>query len=430
MTLRARLIASIVCVLLTSLAAGGVLMGWHAARSVQTELAVALDGAVRTVRDEVAGAAELRHLVASFDGNRHVRATLLDDSGQPVATSALFRPARPAPDWFRRLIGPDLPDQRIGAIRLQADSRNEVSEVWGASADAMTMLGGFGLAVTLLIGAIVRHALRPLEQIADAFARVGGGDYRDRIAVRGSAEVRRLAAGFNLMSEQLSAMAAQNTRLNERLLTLQAEERADLARDLHDEVGPILFAINMTAASIERLAGTRPSDIPGQARSIQDAVTRAQAHVRALLGRLRPIHAAGLQPAIDRLAAFWRRHRPDIAITVQVTGGMDRIGDDLKETVYRVVQEGLSNAVRHGDPARVDVIVALDGAHDLRVEVRDDGAGLRSTASNSLHAQFGLVGIRERVMAMTGAVTMTPGLDGRGLALVVRLPLQDDMEAA
>lgn len=67
----------------------------------------------------------------------------------------------------------------------------------------------------------------------------------------GPLELARLARGFNLMTGKLAATAAQNQRLNERLLTLQAEERADLARDLHDEVGPLLFAVNMTAATIE-----------------------------------------------------------------------------------------------------------------------------------------------------------------------------------
>jgi two-component system, NarL family, sensor histidine kinase UhpB len=438
MTLRARLIASIVLVLLSSVACGGVVMGWHAARSVRTELQVALDVGARSIRngmDEIAAAqdqpAALRHLVASFDGNRHVQAELLDASGQVVSVSSLYRPDRPAPAWFRHIIGTDLPTQRIGAILLRANSRNEVSEAWGASVDALAVLGGFSLAVTLLICGLVRHALRPLEQIAAAFARVGNGDYSDRIDTGGPAEVRHLARGFNLMSEQLTAMAAQNRRLNERLLTLQAEERAELARDLHDEVGPLLFAIDMTAATIDRLAtGGRAPEIPAQARSIHDAVARAQAHVRSLLGRLRPIHAAGLKTSIERLAAFWRRHRPDIAITVQMPEDSDQIGDDLKETVYRVVQEGLSNAVRHGKPRRVEVVVSQDGLHDLRVEVRDDGAGLPLPTGGRPLGQLGLVGIRERVMALTGAVSIAPGLDGRGTTLIVRLPLNDRVVAA
>ena len=83
------------------------------------------------------------------------------------------------------------------------------------------------------------------------------------------------------MTQRLATVAAQNDRLNERLLTLQAEERADLARDLHDEIGPLLFAVDMTAATIERLAGgDREAEIPAHAQAIHDAVGRMQRHIR------------------------------------------------------------------------------------------------------------------------------------------------------
>ena len=115
MPLRMRLIALIGVVLLVSLASGSVLVGWHAANSVRTELRAALDVGTKTIRngiDEVDRsddrASELRHLVATFNGNRHVRATLLDGQGQPIAASALLVPKQSVPAWFRRLIGGDL----------------------------------------------------------------------------------------------------------------------------------------------------------------------------------------------------------------------------------------------------------------------------------------------------------------------------------
>ena len=120
MPLRMRLIALVGLVLLASLACGSVLVGWHAANSVQTELRAALDVGANTIRngfDDLLRsdnrAADLRHLVATFDGNRHVRATLLDAKDQPVATSTLFVPTQAVPGWFRRLIASD-----PGAVRL------------------------------------------------------------------------------------------------------------------------------------------------------------------------------------------------------------------------------------------------------------------------------------------------------------------------
>ena len=397
MPLRLRLIALIGLVLAASLAGGSLLVGWRAASSVRTELLAALDVGANTIRNGLAElvrpgdhvgerAGELRHLIGTFNGNRHVRATLLDARDRPLAASTLFAQTQSVPGWFRRLIGREPGTLRLpvappgeggGAIVLQADPINEIGEVWAASRDAVLVLAGFALLSALLICAVIGRALRPLEDLSRAFHRIGGGDYHGMVSERGPPELARLAAGFNRMTRQLATVAAQNRRLNERLLTLQAEERADLARDLHDEVGPLLFAVDMTAATIGRLAGTdRARDIPIHVRAIHDAVVLVQRHVRTILGRLRPLRAMGLEAAIDRLAAFWRSRRPDIAITVQVAVEADALGDDLKETIYRVVQEALSNAIRHGRPAIVDIFVAQHSADAVRVAVTDDGIGM------------------------------------------------------
>ena len=127
------------------------------------------------------------------------------------------------------------------------------------SRDAVLVLAGFALLSAVLIYAVIGRALRPLENLSSAFEQIGKGDYHGRLPERGPPELTRLASGFNLMTQRLATIAAQNRRLNERLLTLQAEERADLARDLHDEIGPLLFAVDMTAATIERLCRRRPS---------------------------------------------------------------------------------------------------------------------------------------------------------------------------
>jgi two-component system sensor histidine kinase UhpB len=439
MPLRTRLIVSIGLVLLVSLAGGSILVGWHAANSVRTELRAALDVGAKTIRngigesgraDDRAGA--LAHLVATFNGNRHVRATLLDAGDRPIASSTLFVPAQPVPAWFRDLIGDDSGTVRIAvspagdgaAIVLRTDPINEIGEVWGESRDAVLVLAGFAALSALLTSIVVGRALRPLESLANAFGQVGDGDYHGNVPEHGPPELTRLASGFNAMTRRLATVAAQNRRLNERLLTSQAEERADLARDLHDEIGPLLFAVDMTAATIERLADSgRGTDIPAHVRSIHDAVGRMQRHVRMLLGRLRPVHADGLAVTIDRLAEFWRARCPKIAFDIAVSVEEDRLGDDLRETIYRVVQEAMSNAIRHGKPTRVEIAVAADDDGGIRIDVMDDGIGMAMDgAAGRDPNQLGLIGMRERVMAMAGSLSIQPGRDGTGLVLAARLP--------
>jgi two-component system sensor histidine kinase UhpB len=448
MPLRARLIALVGLVLLASLACGSALIAWHAAASVRTELRAALDVGTRTIRngfDDLTRssdrAAELRHLIATFNGNRHVRAALVDAQDQAVAVSRLFEPSLSVPDWFRRIIAGHPGAVRLpvpespATVILQADPVNELGEVWGQSRDSVLVLSVFALLSALLICTAVGRALRPLENLSTAFARIGEGDYHRTLPEQGPPELARLATGFNRMTERLAIVAAQNHRLNERLLTLQSEERADLARDLHDEVGPMLFAVDMTAATIERLVETgRTANITTHARSIHDAVARMQRHVRALLERLRPLHAVGLESSIGRLVAFWQVRRPEIAFSVTVSVEDDSIGDELKETIYRVIQEAMSNAIRHGSPTRVQV-VAADVENGIRVSVTDDGVGMPPNGFAAPGAQrFGLVGMRERVMAMAGSLAIQPGPSGKGLMLVAILPvavstLSEDQDA-
>jgi two-component system, NarL family, sensor histidine kinase UhpB len=445
MPLRLRLIGSIGLVLLVTLACGSALLGWHAVNSVKTELRAALGVGERTVRN---GLAELPHdrdsdfalreLIATFDGNRHVRAMLVDERDASLATSKRFDSGQTAPDWFLTLIDRGLGEVRVRlgpdgeqsrSIVLRTDPANEIGEVWTESRDSVLVLAGFAALSALVICAVVGRALRPLEALSNAFEQIGDGDFRGGMPENGPPELIRLAAAFNAMTQRLASTAAQNRRLNERLLTLQAEERAELARDLHDEIGPLLFAVNMTAATIERFAECgREREIPTQVRSLRDAVGRMQRHVRSLLGRLRPVWAVGLEAALHQLVSFWQTRRPDIAFEVRVALGRDDLDDGATETIYRVAQEGLSNAVRHARPGRIEVTVVHEGDDGIRVEVVDDGAGMAQRPERNV-PQLGLIGMRERVMAMAGSLTMRGGPDGRGLVLSVRLPCTKSLTA-
>lgn len=443
MPLRMRLIMLVGLVLVASLASGSLLVGWRAVHSVQTELRAALDVGSQTIRngfDDLPSAAdsgkELRRLVSTFNGNRHVRATLLDAQGHPLAASALFVPTQPVPKWLPHLIMSQPPALQLpvppgigdgSSILLQTDPTNETSEVWAQSRDAVLVLAVFAALSALLIYVAVGRALRPLEVLAAALQRVGNDDSPGMLAVQGPPELVRLANGFNLMTRRLAAVATQNQRLNERLLTLQAEERADLARDLHDEIGPLLFAVDMTAAAIERIGDAdRETEIPAHVQAIHDAVGRMQRHVRMLLGRLRPIQSIGLQAAIKRLVAFWHRRRPDIAFDIAISVEEERLGNDQKETMYRVVQEGVSNAIRHGKPTSVSIAIRHDDGDAILVEVTDDGVGMEADSTMLAgSSRLGLIGMRERVMAMAGTLAIQRRTPQSGLSLVVRLPCED-----
>ena len=204
-------------------------------------------------------------------------------------------------------------------------------------------------------------------------------------------------------------------------MTLQEEERADLARDLHDEVGPFLFAVNVDATTIPRLAETgRHAEIQERVRSIRNSVGHIQKHVKAILGRLRPVGLVefGLRQAMESLASFWRSRHADIAITVDVAVDGDSFGEVLDETIYQIVQESLSNAVRHGRPTEIAVVIAEDRSGDICVTISDNGVGLEKPSRNS---GFGLIGMAERVAAVHGTVSVANRAGSSGVIVAARL---------
>jgi two-component system, NarL family, sensor histidine kinase UhpB len=441
MSLRIRLVLWLGCVLAVTLGLGCALAGWHAVASVRTEMQSALGTgrqAIANSIEEIAGSApgpvdgscELRHLVAAFDGNRHVRATLVDSRGTIIAASILQTPARPAPIWFRRALSPVLAPVILtvppgtassGAIILVANPTNEVGEVWDQTNDAVRMLALFFVLTVLLTYWIIGQALRPLARISEAFGQIGAGDYAARLDADGPPELSCLASGFNRMAEQLGAVEAQNRLLHEQLITLQEEERAELARDLHDEIGPFLFAAGIDAASIPALIEEgRPTEASERADAIRDSVAHMQTQIRSILGRLRPLSFGGvdLADAIGNLVAFWQARHPSVDFILEVAEEEDALAEGLRATVCRVVQESLCNAVRHGSPGRIEISVTRHGP-EIVVRVADDGAG---PGENGVTPGFGLVGMRERVRAQAGTLAIAARAGGRGLAVTARLP--------
>jgi two-component system sensor histidine kinase UhpB len=308
-----------------------------------------------------------------------------------------------------------------GTVTLETDARNEVAEVWG---DIGLTLGVLALFCTLVLAFFywtLGTAIRPLEHLTRAFSGVGNGDYHQRVAEKGPSELLRLCQGFNQMVQRLARAESQNQRLQKQLLTVQDEERADLARDLHDEVGPLLFAVDVDAVAIERLIDeSRYASIAGRVSIIREAVGQMQKHVRGILGRLRPavLLDVGLAHAIDNLVAFWRAHNRSLDFKVEVPE--EGFGEILDATLYRIIQESLSNAVRHGKPRTIAIEVKVLEGEEIAVCVKDDGGGLKADGKLGC---FGIIGMRERVESLGGTLEVKDRNDCRGVLVSARLPM-------
>jgi two-component system, NarL family, sensor histidine kinase UhpB len=449
MSLRFRLSGLVCFVLLLSLALGSLFAYSTAVRSVRAEMRAALLVGRQTIEisvERLSSSAnpgrDLAQLVGSFAGDRHLRVWRTGPEtvmASPAAESAHFGRV---PTWFVRIIGPVprvewvpvvIGGRDYGTIGIETDPYNETLEVWNEFTDGLVAPGVFCALTVLLIYLFIGRMLRPLQRLAAAMEAVGVGNYQTRIDGRLSPELLRLRDSFNRMAARLAETDADNRRLNEQLLTLQEQERSDLARDLHDEVSPFLFAVNVDAAAAARLLAVgRTRETGEHVQAVIETVRHVQQQVRHMLGRLRPIGLAdlGLEAAIENLVAFWRRRRPEMGYQVSVSRECEGLPEMIGTTICRIVQEALSNAVRHAQAKQVTITV--EPCHDpgagsdaIRAIISDDGRGMAEQSRMG----YGLTGIGERIAALRGRLSFS-NRPGAGFAVIATLPVRQQLAPA
>ena len=430
MSLERNLIVSVFMVLLVSLFASAILTYEHAASKVRTEMNAALTVGRHVVQNVVDDSAEqadpdrrLARIVGAFNGDRHLRAVLTDGGGRILMQSRLQAPKDPAPRVFLNMVvgrtvaaDVDLPPalDMKGMLQLRTDSRNEVSEAWGDVKLDLTILGIFFCLVLVLVVRTLRGALRPLQELCSALTRIGTGDYAARLAWRNTNELVAVQDGFNAMAERLAGMEVQNRLLQTRVQCVQEEERGELARDLHDEVAPFLFAVSADASLVRQLAAVKKLEgIEAHANGILTSVNHMQKHLRHVLSRLMPdvLLDLGLAGAIETLVHFWKSRCPHIEFILHVD--VESLDDRRTAVAFRVVQESLSNAIRHANATKIDVRVEQTGDGCV-IEVADNGVGMRHELSTK---GLGLLGMRERVNAIGGRFNIETRAGSKGVAI-------------
>ena len=396
-------------------------------------------------------ARDLTSLPSQLRFMRHVRVEVMEADGSPIAHgqgTTDFNPTAAdqagVPAWFVSLIaGPsvsrELPvvvrEQRIGSVVVTGEPGNEIAEVWSNTVTLGVVAFLVNFALIAVVYVVVRRALDPLTGLAGGLLDLEHRNYQVRLPRPKPRELAAIVDRFNELARALEVARGENSALTQRLITAQDDERRRTALDLHDEVGPCLFGLKAQAASIATALG-RPADatsrtVLARVRDMIDIVERLQALNRSMLKRLRPM-ALGHVPLRDLVGEFVgdcaRRHT-DIAFSLSTGKLSSSYGDPIDLTVYRCVQEALTNAVRHAEARSVSIDLGeLDEGRrtdtaspsGLRLTIRDDGRGIAPDALKG----FGIAGMRERVQALGGNFVLR-GDPGIGTCLSITMPAQD-----
>ncbi|MEY9364058.1 two-component system sensor histidine kinase UhpB [Bradyrhizobium yuanmingense] len=402
--------------LLAALILGGILLQIFAAgqvadeheparRSIQT-IAAALNSTLRASDNPQK---TLDAFVQSLDASTDIQFRRMD--GGPPPSPKDLRNLKKVPQWFVNLI--TIPEMEA-AFPIVIDGRHVGDIVFfpDISADLFEKWIGF-LALTSLVAVLMvltgtvayvfaGSALRPLQHLGDGLTRIRRGDYARPIPVGGPPEIRQSCEEANALAATLAQLSQDNRYLMHRLVSLQDDERRDLARELHDELGPLLFSIR--AGTIALTDASEPTGHLGNsAQDLLQSVEALQQTNRRILDRLRPLYIEelGLSSSVQTLLRNFRKQAPHIVLTDAIDRDLSAIGGPLAQTVYRVIQEALTNVLRHANAGNAHVQATV-ADKTLVVEISDDGGGF--PADNVFGR--GLTGMHERVRALSGSLSL------------------------
>jgi signal transduction histidine kinase len=319
------------------------------------------------------------------------------------------------------------------------DVANRISPAdWWDPIGAQLGAGLLVLLVALPVGVVfgllsTRSLIGRLRRLAASTVAVADGDYAYRVSVSGADEVGQLETNFNRMAERLTdAMAAERQ-------VAGANERARIARELHDSISQDLFSLRLLAGGLRRAL---PADSPlyRRAEAMERTATGTMQEMQALMLELRPVALtdAGLVPTLDELS---QAYRDRLGIAVDAELEPVEMHPEVEHAVLRIVQEALTNAVKHGwppaaergeargssgqlpastaRPSRLTLRIQADGDH-VAVSVGDNGSGFDPSRAAERHG-LGLELIRDRVAALGGEFRLDSAV-GEGTTLRIRLP--------
>lgn len=291
-----------------------------------------------------------------------------------------YKTGRSAPQWFADMVAPPVAATTLqvgsGTVSIVPDASRAVLDAW----DELLNLFWLSLALFTLVNLIVfRFAGRALKQ---------------------------------------------NRELTQLIQRHIEDERRNLALELHDELGQSVTAVKTIATTLVNRTRDKFPDLQAPAQTIVDVSTQMYDAMHGMVRRLRPLvlDRLGLHAALQELIDSQQARHPAIRFTLAITGKLDKVSADVAIASYRMVQECLTNIIRHA--AATEAAVSLEAGDSLVITVRDNGKGLAANGSDRME-RFGLIGMRERAESLGGTFQWQ---DDNGVRVVASLPLANAMQ--
>ena len=369
---------------------------------------------------------------------------LYDQSNQLLYQSppSIYKAGRNAPEWYAALVAPSDNERVIqmsnARLVIQTNPTRAVLDGWDNLLDILFAELILFLLADLLILWLVGRWLEPLEKVQNGLRELGQGDHTVRLPPLAGKEAGEMGRAFNRMAQAVEeniqvrqASAEAQARLEAqrdftKLLHARIEEeRAALALELHDELGQSLTAIRSIAKSLMQHPNVAGSPIEQHAKMLFDTAGMTSDAMHRMIPRLRPIklEGMGLVDAVRDLLTQSQQNNPNLRLDLAVSGELSAMPDELELTAYRIVQEAVTNIIRHAQASRVHVTIEVREGQ-LRLSIADNGIGAQTLKRDG---HYGVRGMQERAESHGGMIDFKPSKEG-GLEVQVVFPLKQSSQ--
>lgn len=343
---------------------------------------------------------------------------------------------QPGPKWFdslyHRFFEPEkaasldviFKDRRYGTVTVTPGGYQvETSRAWKQLTDLSRVSLITVLVLCLCLYLAMRLLLRPLETINATLLEMHQGNLAAQVPDSSVAEWQATGTTINRLATRLQQTLDERKQLSLKLLNLQEQERRHLCRELHDELGQNLAGLSAIAHTLQAESKGHCPSVQAGAEQVSKITRHMMELVKGVLLRLRPadLDELGLGESLRELVSQWNNKHRQIHCELTLDGSDEQVGASVAVNLLRVVQECLTNISKHSGASEASIHVEFpSGEHDsLRLQIEDNG----TLGEHSFDDKpgIGLLGIRERISALSGELTLGTNHSG-GLAVNIRIP--------
>jgi len=342
------------------------------------------------------------------------------------------------PAWFgtlyQQLFSPNFEVKNVfsfnamtyGAIVVTLNTRIETARAWNNLRAVIGVLFVSIFAVSILVYITINRMLKPAQIIVTGLEKMRDGHLNTRLPSFDIDEWKRTSKTINQLAINQEQVIADKKQLALKLLNIQEQDHRYIARELHDEFGQCLAGINAVTASIKQSAKTQSPELVAEINTISPITQHMMEVLHSMLTRLRPaeVDDLGLTLSLKKLVSSWNNRSNGLThYQLALNGTFDVLPEPLPVNIYRIVQECLTNIAKHAQASQAEIVITYQKDYTLQLEINDDGIADINEFDNTLGV--GLLGIRERVMALGGKLTLLARTTG-GLSVSITIPVGPD----